>query len=133
MSELEKYYKDKWRCYDGEPELFGLTPDGFNGISDFKIATLDLSQIYWASDFSHACGEPIKAYNRNRTSYGLKHIAEHRSARYPDGECRYISNGALILAIINAGFSFKRDGTSPNVFFNVSEGAIRRIIRCLYR
>lgn len=133
MNELEKYLKEKWMSYDGEPDLFGLTPGGFNGTSDFKIANFELLQLDWASDFASACGEPITTYNNNHSSYGLKHLAEQRAARYSAGECRYISNGALILAMIDAGFRFKRDGNSPNVIFNVSERAIRRIVKYLQR
>lgn len=133
MNELEKYLKEKWLSYDREPDLFGLTLDGFNGSSDFKIANFEFSQLDWASDFAYACGEPITTYNKNHSSYRLKHLAEQRAAYYSAGECRYISNGALILAMIDAGFSFKLDGNSPNVIFNVSERAIRRIIKYIQR
>ena len=56
-------------------------------------------------------------------SYGLKHLAERRAAKLSDGEVRYISNGALILAMVDAGFEFRKIEDTPNVYFNVSERA----------
>ena len=36
MNELERYYQDYWLSYNGETELQGLTPFGFNGNAPFK-------------------------------------------------------------------------------------------------
>lgn len=127
MNELEKYFKDYWLGYDGETELVGLTPFGFQGSAPLNISSFDENQLNWALDFAHACGDPISTINKKHTSYGLKHLAERRAKRLSDNKVNYITNGALILAMVDAGFRFVRDGDSPNVFFNVSERALKKL------
>lgn len=129
MNELEKYYHDHWLAYDGEPELIGLTPFGFQGRSPLNIASFDKDQLDWALDFAHACGEPISTINKKHSSYGLKHIAERRAKKLSLNEVNYITNGALILAMVDAGFRFVRDGESPDVCFNVSERNLKWLIK----
>ena len=129
MNELEKYYQDYWLSYDGESELDGLSPFGFKGYSPLNISNFGKKQLDWALDFAHACGEPIRAINKKHTSYGLKHLAERRAKKLSDNEVDYITNGALILAMVDAGFRFVRDGESPNVFFNVSERALKNLYK----
>lgn len=61
MNELELYYTDYWLGYNGEDELKGLTPFGFKGNEQpLNIFTFDKTQLDWALDFAHACGEPIR-------------------------------------------------------------------------
>lgn len=127
MNELEEYFRDYWLGYDGETELVGLTLFGFQGSTPLNISGFDENQLNWALDFAHACGDPIITINRKHTSYGLKHLAERRAKQLSDNEVNYISNGALILAMVDAGFRFVRDGDSPNVFFNVSERELKRL------
>lgn len=129
MNELEKYYQNYWIDYNDERELVGLTPFGFKGNSPLNLSTFDKDQLDCALDFAHACGQPIKSINKNHTSYGLKHLAERRARKVSDNEVNYISNGALILAMVDAGFRFVRDSDGPNVFFNVSERALKRIYK----
>ena len=129
MNAIEKYLSEKWDSYNGEPDLFGLTSGGFNGNSDLNIADFDKEQLDWASSFASACGEPIQTINKKHTSNGLKHIAERWAKKVSCGEINYISNGNLILAMVDAGFRFQRDGNSPNVYFNVSERAIKWLIK----
>ena len=129
MNELERYYQDYWLSYNGETELQGLTPFGFNGNAPLNISSFDKTQLDWALDFAQACGEPIRTINKNHTSYGLKHLAERRTKKLSNNEVNYITNGALILAMVDAGFRFVRDGDSPNVFFNVSERTLNKIYK----
>lgn len=129
MNEIDKYLSEKWDWYEGESDLFGLTSGGFNGNSDLKISDFDKEQLDWASSFAQACGEPIQTINKKHSSYGLKHIAEKWAKKVSCGEVNYISNGHLILAMIDAGFRFQRIENTPNVYFNVSERAIKWLIK----
>lgn len=129
MNELEKYYQEYWQSYDGEAELQGLTPFGFQGNNPLNIDSFNKEQLDWALDFAHACGEPIRTINKNHSSYGLKHLAERRAKILSHNEVYYITNGALILAMVDAGFRFVRDGDSPNVCFNISERNLKRLIK----
>lgn len=132
MTELDKYFETYWDSYDGETELDGLTPFGMQGNQPLNIKSFDKDQLNWALDFAKSCGTPIKSFNNRHTSYGLKHLAERRARRlsaHDEKRVDYITNGALILAMIDAGFDFKRDGDSPNVFFNVSEKELKRLYK----
>lgn len=132
MDELEKYLQNYWVVYNDEDELRGLTPFGFQGNSPLNINSFKREQLDWALDFAHACGEPIRTINKNHTSYGLKHLAERRAKKlsaHDEIRVDYISNGTLILAMVDAGFRFVRDGESPNVFFNVSERALKKLYK----
>src|SRR5262245_23937425 len=58
-----------------------------------------------------------KTINRDRSSYGLKHVAE--------AEVGYITNGAFICAAIHLGFAYEaRSG--PNPGFNISEKSVKQ-------
>lgn len=127
MDRKKKQLSDKWLSYDGIPELNGLSPNGFNGNTPLKILDFDLDELNWAFDFALTCGEPIQNINRKHTSYGLKHLAERWAEKRSDNQFNYISNGSLILAMIAAGFHFIRYEDSPNVCFNVSERALKKI------
>lgn len=127
MNELDLYSQDYWLSYNDEDELKGLTPFGFKGNAPLNISTFDKIQLDWALDFARACGEPIRTINKNHTSCGLKHLAERRAKKLSDNGVNYITNGALILAMVDAGFRFMRDGDSPNVCFNVSERALKNL------
>lgn len=129
MNELELYSQDYWLSYNDEDELKGLTPFGFKGNAPLNISTFDKIQLDWALDFARACGEPIRTINKNHTSYGLKHLAERRAKKLSNNGVNYITNGALILAMVDAGFRFVRDGDSPNVFFNVSERELKKLFK----
>ena len=64
---------------------------------------------------------------RQRTSYGLKHDAEHLGERM--GEREYISNEDLIIAMVQAHFRPTQARPSgcipgPNYYFNVSKRAL---------
>ncbi len=55
---------------------------------------------------------PRKTINKRISSYGLKHLAERQVGSY-------ISNEALIQAMIESGFRAQRIRDTPNYFFNV--------------
>lgn len=132
MNEIEKYLEEYWVGYNGEPELIGLTPFGFKGDKPLNIESFEREQLDWALSFAHACGEPINTINKRHTSYGLKQLAEKRARKlsaHDEKRVDYISNGALILAMVDAGFRILREGDSPNVFFNVSERALKKLYK----
>lgn len=110
MNELDLCSQDYWLGYNGEDELVGLIPFGFKGQEPLNISSFDKIQLDWALDFAHACGAPIRTINKNHTSCGLKHLAERRAKKLSDDGVNYITNGALILAMVDAGFRFVRDG-----------------------
>ncbi len=129
MNALEEYMANRWNDYNGEDELRGLSSLGFKGDAPLNIKNFVLEQLDWAYDFALSCGDPIQSINKRHSSYGLKHLAERRAKRLSNNEVNYISNGALILAMVDAGFRFVREGDSPNVCFNVSERAIKRMMQ----
>ena len=55
---------------------------------------------------------PRKTMNRKISSYGLKHLAERQAGSY-------ISNEALIQAMIESGFRAERIRDTSNYYFNV--------------
>ena len=55
---------------------------------------------------------PRKTINKRISSYGLKHLAERQAGAY-------ISNEALIQAMLESGFRAERIRDTPNYFFNV--------------
>lgn len=66
--------------------------------------------------------EKRKTINYRRTSYGLKHRAEHYMKNRPDVENYYVANGSFICAAVHMGFRFVPASVgSPNVCFNISE------------
>ncbi len=65
--------------------------------------------------------KPIKSLNSNRSSYGIKHIAEK--------DLGYITNGVFIAAAIIAGYPYKIVFDSPNVSFGMSEKSFKEINR----
>ncbi len=64
---------------------------------------------------------PRKTVDRRRTSYGLKHQAEHYNRAVNGKSDPYIKNGAFICAALHLGFLMEPvDYASPNAFFNIS-------------
>ena len=55
---------------------------------------------------------PRKTINKRISSYGLKHLAERQVGSY-------ISNEALIQAMLESGFRAQQICGTPNYFFNV--------------
>lgn len=78
-------------------------------------------QLSWAVDFAHSCGVSVKTIIKKHTSFELKYFAERQVKKISNYKAEYISKDALILANVDAGFSFIRKDDTPNTFFNVSE------------
>ena len=55
---------------------------------------------------------PRKTMNKRITNYGLKHLAERQAGAY-------ISNEALIQAMIESDFRAEQIRNTPNYYFNV--------------
>ncbi|BFM38920.1 hypothetical protein [Synechocystis sp. LKSZ1] len=73
--------------------------------------------IDWLKDV-----EKIKTFNRNHSSYGLKHWVEDTPPR-----C-YIANGSFIVGAVLAGFDVKvAEFGSPNAYFNMSEKSLKAL------
>ena len=64
--------------------------------------------------------EKAKKINRNRSSYGLKHVVER-------GIGAYVANGELIAAMLLLGFTHSPDGI--NAMFNVTEQSVLQTIK----
>lgn len=64
---------------------------------------------------------PIKTFNRDSTSYGLKHRAEK--------DIGYITNGVFITAALLMGYKYKVDERSLNVQFNMSKKNINAVYK----
>ena len=67
------------------------------------------SAKFWINE---GFARPRKTMNKRITSYGLKHLAERQAGSY-------ISNEALIQAMIECGFRAERIRNTPNYYFNV--------------
>jgi hypothetical protein len=70
-------------------------------------------EVEKAMEWILANTEMRKTINKKHSSYGLKHVAEKWA------KC-YISNDALIEAMIRCGYSAQQcSPASPNYFFNI--------------
>jgi hypothetical protein len=78
---------------------------------------------------------PIKSFNRNRSSYGYKHMVErwfndYLSAGKPGDNYVYVANGSFIAAAIGLGFNVREISSgSINAFFNFSERSVAELLR----
>lgn len=113
--------------YEGEIELNGLTNGGFIGTSPLKISSFNKLELNAARDVIECNLVPISSINKTHSSYGLKHLIERIIANETNQQINYVSNGALILAMYDAGFRICRMSNSPNCFFNVSERSVKRL------
>ncbi|MPM25349.1 hypothetical protein SDC9_71840 [bioreactor metagenome] len=62
--------------------------------------------------------EKADKFNKNYTSYGLKHIFQYNGGFY-------VTNGAFKQAMLLAGFSHKECSSTINWWFNVSRKSIK--------
>jgi hypothetical protein len=70
-------------------------------------------QVETARAWLRLFGTKTKSMNRRRTSYGMKHTAEHWAGRY-------VSNGALLRAAESEGYRIERTRPgSPNGHLNI--------------
>jgi hypothetical protein len=91
-------------------------------IEEFDKKTVDMERVNLAIECLEICIYPVFSLNRKKSSYGIKHLVE----RYIPGG--YLSNGELIIAMVNLGFKYKKLSTrSPNCYFNISAKSIRNL------
>ena len=128
-----EFYKElnyDFSIYTEEEELRGLTVSGFKGDKPFEFRGFNELELKAARDVIACFLKPARSINSNYSSYGLKHLVERYLSKSTNMEINYVSNGALILAMYDAGFLIKRLGDgSPNCLFNVSEASIKRLER----
>lgn len=118
--------------YEGEKELFGLTSGGFNSSEPLHIENFNELELKAARDMIVCYLRPIKSINQEHTSFGLKHLVELMLAKETNNKIDYISNGAIILAMYDAGYRIKRlSDTSPNCYFNVSNKSARHLYKII--
>lgn len=113
--------------YEGEEILNGLTNKGFIGTNPVRISDFNKLELNAARYVIECYLMPISCINRTHSSYGLKHLIERILANETNQQINYVSNGALILAMYDAGFRISRISNSPNCFFNVSERSVKRL------
>ncbi|MHB8286061.1 MAG: hypothetical protein ACYDD1_15485 [Caulobacteraceae bacterium] len=88
---------------------------------DKMLGSHYVAQFVRAVEFLEA-QEKSTRVNRDRTSYGYKHLAEHFHKERAPGEDPYVANGMFIAAAVHLGFTIKRDhDNSPNVFINIAK------------
>lgn len=68
-------------------------------------------EVQLCKEWIKKCITKRKTINKEKGSYGLKHVVEKHYKTY-------ISNGAFIKAAIDMGFNYKQNGL--NAFFNMS-------------
>ena len=129
MNVLEKYYRERWTSYNGESELIGLTLGGFTGSEELCVSDWNTDELDWAYSFAKSCGEPVGRINKNWSSYQLKHLAEIMAQKLERNPTIHIFNGALILAMVDAGFRFVKDKENQNAYFNVSERQLKKLAK----
>jgi len=76
----------------------------------------NIAQIEHVVNWLHNVDE-IRSFNQNRSSYGLKHLAEKTAPN------SYVANGSFIVGAILANFRVKID--RPNAYFNMSEKSLK--------
>lgn len=116
---------------NGEDNLNGLTLGGFNGGNKpLNINNFDIIELKAARDLVACHLEMVQCINKRISSFGLKHLLEKVLADRTNRKLNYISNGTLILAMVDAGYRFTKDPhDSPNCFFNVSQKSINKLIK----
>ena len=128
-----EFYKNldyDFNQYEGNVELQGLTTGGFNGRNEtLDVQKFDNLELKAARDVIACYLRPIQSINTSISSYHLKHLIERTLCVKTNHAINYISNGTLILAMYDAGFSIRRlkDG-SPNCFFNVSMKSVNKLM-----
>lgn len=129
--ENAKFYESlnfDFSFYEEDEALYGLCNHGFNGQHPLHVKEFNLTELKAARSIIACYLSPVKAINSDISSYGLKHLVERALCKQTKNEINNVSNGSLILAMIDAGFKFKRESKdSPNCFFNVSKKSLKRL------
>lgn len=91
---------------------------GFTDNANLNNPPIDIVVVKASMDYINREFYPIKCFNRDESSYGIKHLVEERIGQY-------VANGELIIAMINCGYNYKQWSiSSPNCWFNVSQKSI---------
>jgi hypothetical protein len=90
-----------------------LTGSGMFSGQNYKIDTIPLNEFILCMEWlqQQRIGEKI---NNIRTSYSIKHHCEDWT-RNVKGQFKYISNGAMVAAIIALGIKYQKFAGSMNV------------------
>jgi hypothetical protein len=118
-----------------ETVVFALREKKFTESRKELIAVRESDNFIRALAFCSAL-KPIKSINRKHSSYNLKHRAEERGYELVEGVMlhrSYVSNSLLIAAALYVGFVTDADKringrSSPNAFFNISQGSLNDVI-----
>lgn len=122
------------------PPVF-INGDGYVTQDDYEKKedtdnTFILNQMEYvkkAHDIIPLLFEKTKRYNYKWSSYGIKHYcSQNFPFILPNVENPYISNGALIVAMMLHGYEWKRQSDNPNCFFKLKSLRIfRKCKSCL--
>lgn len=115
----------------------GLNLYGHNSVWEHPVKSPDfikqaISCLAWIKSKKLMDCQTVYFSGKNATSYGLKHHIEqvnkanHQKNDSTEDPC-YISNGALIAAMVAAGYRIQRSGPL-SCRFNISHKALRRAI-----
>ncbi|MBX3006946.1 MAG: hypothetical protein KF816_02860 [Melioribacteraceae bacterium] len=91
----------------------GLTSKGVNDFTGSSVNPIAPDQVIAAIDWYTKFTLPAKTFNADFTSYYVKHRIEAHLRSLGNG--MYISNGAVIAALLIMGIDYKKDKNSPNV------------------
>jgi len=119
LRSLENYPKFLYTLNSGG----SICSAGYSAVDDVTNPGFSLLELYLATGFALSI-EKQKDVNKSFSSYSLKHMCEV----YIEDETldsQYISNGAMITAMIIAGFDSFTD-CGPNVFFNAKTPKVSR-------
>lgn len=95
-----------------------LSINGFqkdNVIEDWGIDNINKLRLFIKGNL-----DKTKNFNRQSTSYGLKHKIERKTDLY-------VSNGELIAAMILEGYKWDIDWSGINCNFNVSKKSVKKL------
>lgn len=87
------------------------------------ILLASVADVFWARWWITENLEHGARVNPNRSSYGLKHLAEKESPR------GYLTNGVFIAAALMEGFRWRKIGDGPNAAFFVKERSVKEAAR----
>ena len=91
----------------------GLTSKGVNDPNGSSANPIVPEEVIAAIDWLTKSALPAKTFNAKFNSYNVKHRVEAHLRSLGNG--MYISNGAVITALLIMGIDYKKDKNSPNV------------------
>ena len=98
-----------------------LYRDGFESFNRYRYEDeFDFEKILESMDLISMYCRPTKTVRKEILSCRLKSIIQQH---FPD---KYLSNGELIVAMVNCGYDYKQgNNNSCNCYFNVSKKSVR--------